>query len=328
MILVVSADEDRHAHAVTRELDREETDVRLLDLSEFPRDLRLTIDYDDGGLPDARLGHADASEELALSECHVVWWRRPQQFELSGLFDRREDYTFAYNEAQSAFDGLWSLLDAEWVNHPLRDEQAGRKPYQLRLASEVGFEVPDTCITNDPERAREFVDEHGANRTVYKAFSATEEAWRETRLLEPDEVELIESVRFAPVIFQEYVPARADLRVTVVGDETFTAAIHAEDTSYPVDFRMAMDEARFERFELPESVRDRVAAFVARLGLSYAAIDLRHTPDGEFVFLEVNPAGQWLFAERRADLPITEAFADLLLAKDEPTDSVARPVQF
>ncbi|WP_276281639.1 MvdC/MvdD family ATP grasp protein [Halorussus caseinilyticus] len=323
MILVVSTEHDRHARVVARQVDREGGDARLLDLSEFPRDLRLTIDYDDGR-PDARLRHADASEDLPLSECNVVWWRRPQQFALPESVERREDYQFAYNECQSAFDGLWSLLDAEWVNHPLSDERAGRKPYQLRVADEVGFDIPETCITNDPERARAFVNERGPEQTVYKAFSATEEAWRETRILEPDELELLGSVQFAPVIFQEYVPADADLRVTVVGDETFTAAIDAGDTSYPVDFRMAMDEARFERFDLPESARETVLAFTDRLGLSYAAIDLRYTSDGEFVFLEVNPAGQWLFAERRAGLPITEAFADLLLAKDEPTDRAER----
>jgi hypothetical protein len=48
------------------------------------------------------------------------------------------------------------------------------------------------------------------------------------------------------------------------------------------------------------------------LGLSYAAFDLRRTPQGEHRFLEVNPGGQWLFVERRSGLPIAEALAGLL----------------
>jgi hypothetical protein len=35
------------------------------------------------------------------------------------------------------------------------------------------------------------------------------------------------------------------------------------------------------------------------------------------VFLEINPAGQWLFVEQRTGQPMTEAFVRLLAAKDE-----------
>jgi glutathione synthase/RimK-type ligase-like ATP-grasp enzyme len=48
------------------------------------------------------------------------------------------------------------------------------------------------------------------------------------------------------------------------------------------------------------------------LGLVYAAIDLRLTPDGDHVFLEVNPAGQWLFIEQATGQPISEAIAGVL----------------
>ena len=56
---------------------------------------------------------------------------------------------------------------------------------------------------------------------------------------------------------------------------------------------------------------------MARLGLRYGAVDLRRTPDGRYVFFEVNPAGQWLFVEERTGLPITERVAALLGALDD-----------
>jgi hypothetical protein len=49
-----------------------------------------------------------------------------------------------------------------------------------------------------------------------------------------------------------------------------------------------------------------------RLGLVYGAIDLRRTPEGEHVFLEVNTAGEFLFVQERTGLPIAEAVADWL----------------
>jgi glutathione synthase/RimK-type ligase-like ATP-grasp enzyme len=54
-----------------------------------------------------------------------------------------------------------------------------------------------------------------------------------------------------------------------------------------------------------------------RLGLEYGAIDLRLTPDGEYVFFEVNPAGQFLFVEHACGLPISAALAARLAAGRE-----------
>ena len=53
---------------------------------------------------------------------------------------------------------------------------------------------------------------------------------------------------------------------------------------------------------------------MAAFGLVYGAIDMRLTAEGEYVFLEVNPAGQWLFIEERTGQPITAAVADCLAA--------------
>ena len=49
-----------------------------------------------------------------------------------------------------------------------------------------------------------------------------------------------------------------------------------------------------------------------RLGLNYGAIDMIVTPDGRYVFLEVNPQGQCQWIEEVTGLPINEALCDLL----------------
>ena len=52
-------------------------------------------------------------------------------------------------------------------------------------------------------------------------------------------------------------------------------------------------------------------------GLRYGAVDLRRTPAGDHVFLEINPAGQWLFVEEKTGQPMTEAMARLLAGLHE-----------
>jgi glutathione synthase/RimK-type ligase-like ATP-grasp enzyme len=123
------------------------------------------------------------------------------------------------------------------------------------------------------------------------------------------------------VIFQEYVPARFDVRVTVVGDRIFAAAIHSQDTQYLVDFCIDMNRAKVEPHDLPTDVATRLAEFMQRLGLVYGANDMRLTPDGRYVFLEVNPAGQWLFIEGRTGQPITTAVAETLAGQMGPWGS-------
>jgi hypothetical protein len=314
MILVVSSPSDPHASAVRTELSRTGSESWLLDLRAFPTRLGLSLHYAND-YPGPREVRCWDGCDLDLREVRTVWWRRPQPFELGDGLIRPSHRAFAYNECYEAWSGLWQTLDAFWVNHPLKDEAAARKAFQLDVARSVGLTIPRTLITNEPAEIRRFIAEHRAAGVIYKAFSATEQEWRETRLLGDAEEGLLEQVRHAPVIFQEYIHG-VDLRVTVVGDALFAAAIHAQDTSYHFDFRIDMNAARVEPFVLRDSVHDGLMRLMRCLGLQYGAIDMRQTADGNVVFLEINPAGQWLFIEDRTGQPITRSMAELLRRGD------------
>jgi glutathione synthase/RimK-type ligase-like ATP-grasp enzyme len=223
---------------------------------------------------------------------------------------------FAYTESHEAFSGALALLKASWVNPPHLDERAHHKPLQLATAIRAGLTVPRTLITNDPDEARRFIDDVGPARTIYKTFLATEEHWRETRVLRNEELQMIDAVRFAPVIFQEYIAADADIRVTIVGDELFAAAIRSAPNGYSVDYRMDMEGATFTPAKLPDHVVKMLHIFMQTLGIVYGAVDLLYTTDGDYIFLEVNPAGEWRFVEERTAQPITSAMADLLVRLD------------
>ncbi len=314
-VLVVSHQRDEHAEAVVREIERLGGDVAVLDLSLFPAQAQLAMRYDCCG--GQRSTWTDpVNGELELSQVGAVWWRRPQLPQVSEDIRSEGHRQFAASEAHEAVAGLWNLLDADWVNQPDRDVVAHRKAYQLRVAQSVGLTIPVTVVTNDPAEARRFADARGYRNVIYKSFSATEAHWRETRLLKEEEVALLDSVQYAPVIFQEYVEAVYDLRITVVGREAFAAAIHSQQTSYPVDFRMDIASARIEAVSLPAAVTDRLLALMDRLGLVYGAIDMRLRPDGSYVFLEINPAGQWLFVEQETLQPVAAALARHLVDHD------------
>lgn len=324
-VLILAPESDLHTRAVVDEIGDLGGEVRVFDVARFPEQVRLSAHLDCCGRRSFVLIFPNG--EFDLGDVGSVWWRRPGRPRISDDIVDRTQRAFAANETQEALGGLWHALDVHWVNDPARDQVAHRKLHQLRSAQELGLRIPDTLITNDPDRARRFIDAHGYRDVIYKAFSALQEEWRETRLLKPEELELLDHVQYAPVIFQEYIPAVYDLRITVVGDRLFPAAIHSQETDYPVDFRMEIENATVEPAELPEGIERGIHRFMEQMGLVYGAIDMRLTPDGDYVFLEINPAGQWLFVEERSGQSITRALAERLVEGDRRADPPEHPGQ-
>jgi glutathione synthase/RimK-type ligase-like ATP-grasp enzyme len=307
MILIISAPEDVHAQAVMRELARQAVQgVRILNFADFPMRMTVNMMLDNNGHSDFDLRFA-GGPRADLRDVTAVWWRRPQGF---GVPENVKDPVFrhfAMSEAATAFQGMWQASQALWVNNIVRDAAASHKPWQLALAKKVGLTIPETLITNNPDEARRFWAQH-PGQVIYKPFTASYHAWRETRLLKPGEEQFAPAVQLAPVIFQRYVPAVADLRITVIGDRFFAAEAASHEAEYKVDVRMNND-ILYKAHQLPAEIERKLLGFMRRLGLEYGAIDMRLTPDGEYVFLEVNPAGQFLYVELATGQPISAALA-------------------
>lgn len=318
MILIISHPQDVHAVAVMEALQARGADARLVDLSDFPQRIALHIEAGAGAYRRSLQWLDGQAPPLDLDTVGAVWWRRPQSPAVHDDIARTSHRSFAFNECTEALAGLWHTLDhAVWVNPPARDEVAGRKAFQLQLAQRCGLRVPRTCISNDPAVARAFIAKEGLGRVICKSFSATHAEWRETRLVQQAELDGIDAVRTAPVIFQEYIEADVDLRVTVIGPHCFPAAIDSQATRYRVDFRMDMERATVSADRLPPEIEQGLQRLMQQLGLVYGAIDLRRTPQGEHVFLEINPAGQFLFVEEKSGQPIAATLAQHLHEADQ-----------
>jgi glutathione synthase/RimK-type ligase-like ATP-grasp enzyme len=309
VILAISYPGEEHTLAVTRHLETAGREVRMVDLSDFPASASLSLTWDNGAGPSYVIENRDGP--LNLADVRVAWWRRVRPFVIDAAVDDQSRRAFAESETAQAVNGLLNSLTCPWVNPRAEDEAAHQKPWQWHTARLAGLRLPRTLVTNEPSRAREFVEANGVGKVVFKAFLASLEDWRETRLVEAQDVERLDLVKYAPVIFQEYISG-VDLRITIIGRKVFAAEIDARESSYPVDMRMSIGESLFRQVTLPESVERSLLDLQDRLGLHYGAIDMKRTEDGEYYFLEVNPAGQWLFVEDRTGMPISQAMADYL----------------
>ena len=311
MILVISHEQDPHASAVIRHLEAAGRRVLLFNLSELPNRATLSMAYGRDGRPQIDFERNDGAR-FRLNDVTAVWWRRPQAPDLSAVTDPQINL-FTSNEWNEAINGLWQLLSgARWMNDPLRDDAAGRKANQLRLATEIGLQIPRTLITTDPSRVPAFLEACQPAGAIFKTFSCTHSVWRETSRLSSHHLAQLDAVRIAPVIFQEFIPADCDLRITAVGGRLFPAAIRSKAGEGTIDFRLTVGEADVAPADLPRRVETHLLQLLDRLGLVYGAIDMRRTPGGEYYFFEVNTAGEFLFIEDRTGFPISKTMAEWL----------------
>lgn len=318
-VVVVSRRSDDHARAVLDALRRRRARAVLLDTARFPQRLGLRLALGGlGGRPGWN-GRLKGRPTLDLDPASVraVWWRRPDPFVLPGRVRGRR-WGGVYCACDSAMAAFWSAFEALWVNDPAADEAAEAKPLQLALARRTGLAVPRSCITNDPAAARAFILERPTGETIHKNVTSAIAIGRNTRVARIGDRALLASLPHLPLLFQERVRAEADVRVTVVGDQLFATEIDFPRAHPVLDWRSALRRARFRSVELPGDLEQRLRRLVRALGLVYAAIDLRRREDGEHVFLEVNPSGQFRFVEERTGQPITAALADVLARGRRP----------
>jgi glutathione synthase/RimK-type ligase-like ATP-grasp enzyme len=182
------------------------------------------------------------------------------------------------------------------------------KPYQAQLIAASGFLVPETLITNDPDRVSEFAS--GRSAIIYKSTSAIRSIVQEFGDADRDRLDLI---RWCPVQFQERVPG-IDVRVHVVGDEVFPTRIISD----VLDYRYARKQggnAELEAVDLDDDVAERCVMLAKRLMLPFVGIDLKITPDGQVYCFEVNPSPAFSYFEANTGQPIARAVARYLAGR-------------
>jgi hypothetical protein len=301
-VLVVAEDGDVHARAVCAILRREHgIDPIMVDTTSFP-----------GKAGSFHLSESCPSNVFDGAEMfgvRSVWWRRafpcdvPQSVNLS-----HNEYRQA--ECDGFIQGLLWSLPATWVNDPGAERVASRKIVQLAAAKSAGLPVPETLITNDPERASEFIAARPVP-TIYKRTGTSRSEFSETRLIGSEDLQRLGSIVSSPTTFQDYIEAEADIRVVWVAGKVWAVRIDSQSGAGWLDSRLD-NRVEFTLVELPQKTTTALQVCMLRLGLVFGVIDLRVGTDGEIYFLEVNPQGQFAYLEFKTGAPIFRSVADLL----------------
>ncbi|MDY0976057.1 hypothetical protein SOM61_13880 [Massilia sp. CFBP9012] len=323
-ILIVTHSRDLHADSIVPLLEQRGQAPIRLDLDAFPRDYVLCQSVDGDGCRN-RLRLLSSGDWIDLDQVGAVWVRKPADYAYRSDDLGAQERAYARHETEQALFGVMYSLDCFWMSHPRALRGAVWKGEQLKRAVRMGFRVPLSIVTNCPEEVRQFRD-RVPGPIIFKSLSTPRLASDEmeaherivgglgTTLVDDDMLDDLDAVAELPCHFQEYIAKDYELRVTVVGERVFAARIASQDDPRTmIDSRDMSAPIGYTACALPPDVARRCIDFVRSYELSYGAIDLIVTPGGDHVFLENNPAGQFLYVQQLVPtLAILEAIADLL----------------
>lgn len=238
------------------------------------------------------------------------------------------DRSVARRECDRFLRGVLSLFGdgVRLINPPTGSHAAASKAHQLRVAKSVGLRIPRTVMTNDAGVARSFI-RSAPRGAIYKAFmpafwkvDSTRHYSALTSMVTERELDDPDSLLHSPGIFQEYVPKRSELRIAVFGEKCIAAEITEQ---HATDFRADYESIKCSPYDLPGDVEQRIRCLMANLGLRMGSLDMILTPEGDHVFLEVNPQGQFLWVEEKnPDILLLDQFVRFLIGPDsEQRDS-------
>lgn len=227
-------------------------------------------------------------------------------------------------EAQVTLTGVLSHLEHEMItlNSYSETRKASIKEMQLRIAEECGLRIPRTCISNDFEQVEKFIKSCTDGAVVkmqhgFRTYADGEEQVMFTNTVGEDDFdELKTQLSLCPMQFQEKIEKKLELRITVIGKRLFAAALDSQATAKgKIDWRKVGAETvgDWVPYEIPDDLKNKMLDFHEFCNLNYGASDVILTPEGDYVFLETNPGGEFFWLDMEMDYEISDEIASLLL---------------
>lgn len=320
--LIGSPRDDPHAIVVSKGLATLGVETTFVDTVTFDDHSPRTV-RDNVNLPDAVCVAGVVPQFASISS---AWFRRSRfaMTAIDGVLRLNSDELFKNRLHGVLGQSLWEILDdvlddsVTWVNPVVEGRLAENKILQLRAARSVGLSTPETVLTNDAEEVRSLLSRH--HEIICKSLMPY--TWREhgsifnnlsSKLTSIEGIEKAVSRQMA--LYQPYIAKQYELRVTVVDGHFFVTKIYSQvSANGRVDWRGGIgSEVLLEAGFLDRAIADKVLELLTSLKLVFATCDFIVTPDNEYVFLELNQAGNFLWQEKTCpELRLTEAMCALL----------------
>jgi glutathione synthase/RimK-type ligase-like ATP-grasp enzyme len=323
-ILVVSSKRDGHCAPVTDVFDEVGYPWIRINTEDFATNAALSLEPTTGK---GTILIRDSNRRIALSDIRAVWFRKPDPINLSHFELEQAGLDYVEAELTEVLLGIYALLqDAFWVNNPMDRRLIHRKLYQLKVAQFLGLATPPTIVSNIKDDVLKFAQDVGGDLAIKSLASLNVWSHRSsgeiieyglfTRRVTRDELRSVEAtIKHMPTIYQAYIEKQYEIRATMVGDKCFACRIDSQSTDFgKEDYRIGTHLSQHTAYSLPTDVEKKLCRYMSVMGINFGCFDIIKSTGGEYVFLECNPNGQWLWIDEKIDAGVAPALANMLLA--------------
>jgi glutathione synthase/RimK-type ligase-like ATP-grasp enzyme len=309
-VLVLTHEEDPHADAVCEFFKNNNVPYCLVATEKIQKDYKLHFDSSSLLYTISN----NKNKEIEIDSSWNIWNRRVMNPDTKKGF-AKDLKDIIIDETEKAWDGLLISHKGKVVNKPHNQIHANNKIEQIIFASKFkdDIKIPDTIVTNDPDKVIDFYDKHRGN-ICYKlqkgalVNTPTGSKIIYTNKVSKENMKNVDLVSQHPSLFQEYIDKEFEIRIVTIGNESIGTAIYSQNSEISkVDYRKYdFENVRYEHINLPDNVKNFCSSMLKEYNLHFGVFDFIYSKNKDYVFLELNPNGQWLWLEHLSKFKISE----------------------
>lgn len=245
--------------------------------------------------------------EIVQRQIDAIYFRKPSYPNISN-YDLKY-HKMMQKDILTFIQGVAEVFNGRCLSKPSILNRADNKMYQLSLAYEVGFNIPQTMISNSSDFAFDFCSQVKSivkPLSMGKVYSEGKVGIIQTNLV--DHSCNFNGLEVSPSYFQEYVEKDFEVRVTIIDNNVFAVKI---ETTNKVDWRKFDSKNTYSIISLPDEICAKCLFMLDRLNLKFGAFDFIVNKN-KYYFLEVNANGQWYWLEEALNLNISDCIFNYL----------------
>jgi glutathione synthase/RimK-type ligase-like ATP-grasp enzyme len=321
--LIATEPDDTDALFVKIALEKIGHQVRLFFTADHPTKQKNSVFIEKD---DYQWKSSDKYNSVLDNSYNVVWWRRVRKPYIPKELSHPNDYKFVLRENGLFFESLTYNMapQAWWVNLKEAADRSKSKLLQLKVANHCGLSIPTTLCSNDPKDIRNFLLKFEKEGVIYKPLCSN--FWFEESQIKITYTTKIsfldlprnQALQLVPGIFQKEIKKKYELRIVCFGEYLVAVKLNSQNHSQgKIDWRaIPENEMPIEPYTLPSELTKKIKRFMHRMGLVFGSLDFVVTPDDQYVFLEVNEQGQFLWIEKyNPEFKMLDIFINFLLKK-------------
>jgi len=321
--LIPTEPDDTHAILAKIALENMDHHVRFVFTADQPTRQKNSVFIDNTSY---QWKSADKYDSVLDNDYDVVWWRRARKPYLPKLCTHPDDYKFVVRENALFYESLTNNMapNAWWVNSKIAATRANSKLLQLKIANDCGLSIPVTLCSNDPQDIRYFLLKHESSGVIYKPLCSN--FWFEddqVKISYTSKISFLELptnklLQQTPGIYQTEIKKKYELRVTCFGDYLVAAKLNSQEHAHgKIDWRaIPVGEMSVEPYILPAHIQEKIRQFMRQMGLVFGSLDFVVSTDNEYIFLEINEQGQFLWIEDyNPEIKMLDIFVNFLVGQ-------------